>query len=92
MIATQGHIPDLTILLDLDPTEVQQRINPANDPSGLRAAPSRFDSAGETFHRRVQQGFRVIARAHPARVKIVDASRSPTEVHYEIVRLVEPLL
>ena len=92
IVATQGHIPDLTILLDLDPAEVQQRINPANDPSGLRAAPSRFDSASETFHRRVQQGFRVIARAHPARVKIVDASRSPAEVHREIVGLVEPLL
>lgn len=92
IIATQGHIPDLTILLDLDPAEVHRRINPANDPSGLRAAPSRFDSASETFHRRVQQGFRLIARAHPARVKIVNASRSPAEVHREIVKLVEPLL
>src|SRR5579883_654461 len=92
MMATQGHIPDLTILLDLDPDQVQQRTNPANDPSGLRTAPSRFDSASETFHRSVQQGFRLIARAHPARVKIVDASRSPAEIHREIVGLVEPLL
>jgi dTMP kinase len=92
MIATQGHIPDLTILLDLDPGSVQQRIDPANDQSGLRAAPSRFDSETEIFHQRVRQGFRLIARAHPTRVKVVEAARSAEEIQREIVRLVEPLL
>lgn len=92
MIATQGHIPDLTILLDLDPGAVQERIDPANDQSGLRAAPSRFDSETETFHQRVRQGFRLIARAHPARVKVVSAARPIEEVHREIVALVEELL
>lgn len=92
MIATQGHIPDLTILLDLDPGQVHQRTDPANDLSGQRAAPSRFDSESELFHRRVYQGFRLIARAHPARVKVVEAGRSPAEIQREIVALVEPLL
>ena len=92
MIATQGHIPDLTILLDLDPGSVQERIDPANDQSGLRAAPSRFDSETEIFHQRVRQGFRLIARAHPTRVKVVEAARTAEEIHREIVRLVEPLL
>ncbi len=75
MIATQGHIPDLTILLDLDPGAVHQRIDPSNDQSGQRAAPSRFDSETEIFHRRVRQGFRLIARAHPARIKVLEAAR-----------------
>lgn len=92
MIATQGHIPDLTILLDLDPARVQERINPLNDTSGLRETPSRFDSETEVFHRRVRQGFRLIARAHPARVKVVDASLSAEALHQVIVGLVEPLL
>lgn len=92
LIATQGHIPDLTILLDLAPCEVQQRVNPANDASGLRVAPSRFDSAHETFHRQVQQGFRLLAQAHPARIKIVEASRSAEVIHSEIIGLLEPLL
>ena len=92
MIATQGHIPALTLLLDLDPDQVRQRIDPLNDPSGLREPPSRFDSETETFHRRVQQGFRLIARAHPARIRVLDASRPAEEVHHEIIRLVEPLL
>lgn len=92
MIATQGHIPDLTILLDLDPGSVQQRIDPANDQSGLRATPSRFDSETEIFHARVRQGFRLIARAHPARIKVVEAARSAEEIHREIAGLVAPLL
>ncbi len=92
MIATQGHIPDLTILLDLDPGDVQQRTDPANDQSGLRTTPSRFDSENEIFHRRVRQGFRLIARAHPSRIKVVEAARSAEEIHREIIELVEPLL
>ena len=92
MIATQGHIPDLTILLDLDPGEVYARVDPNNDVSGQRETPSRFDRENETFHRRVRQGFRLIARAHPSRIKTIEASRSPEEVHREIIILVEPLL
>ncbi|MGH2506985.1 MAG: dTMP kinase [Ktedonobacteraceae bacterium] len=92
VIATQGHLPDLTILLDLDPGEVQQRTDPANDQSGLREAPSRFDSEAAIFHYRVRQGFRLIARAHPTRVQVVDAGHAVEEVHQAIVQLVEPLL
>jgi dTMP kinase len=92
LIATQGHVPDLTILLDLDPGEVQQRTDPANDQSGLRTAPSRFDSETEIFHQRVRQGFRLIARAHPTRIKIIEAARSAEEIHRDIIALVEPLL
>lgn len=92
LIATRGYIPDLTILLDLAPSEVQRRVNPENDASGLRAAPSRFDSADETFHLRVQQGFRLVARAHPARIRVIDASQPAETIHREIVDLLEPLL
>lgn len=92
VIATQGHLPDLTILLDLDPGQVRQRTDPQHDQSGLREAPSRFDSESEVFHYRVRQGFRLIARAHPTRVHVVDASRSVEEIHRAIVALVEPLL
>jgi len=92
IIATQGHIPDLTLLLDLDPGAVHHRIDPANDQSGLRENPTRFDTETETFHRRAREGFRMIARAHPARVRVVDASRSAEEIHTEIVALVEALI
>lgn len=92
MLATQGYQPDLTILLDLDPSEVHKRTDIARDQSGIREERTRFDVEAEEFHKRVQEGFRALARAHPARIKVVDASRSPQEIHEEIVALVEPLL
>ena len=92
MLATQGHVPDLTILLDLDPSQVYQRTDGSQDKSGQREEQTRFDVESEDFHRRVQKGFRLLARAHPERIKVVNASRSPEEVHQEVVALVEQLL
>ncbi len=92
MLATQGFKPDLTILLDLEPSEVYRRTDTVADLSGTREERTRFDIEGEEFHKRVQEGFRALARAHPERIKVVDASRSPEEIHREIIGLVQPLL
>jgi dTMP kinase len=92
MLATQGYKPDLTILLDLDPSEVHRRTALANDQSGIREEWTRFDAEAEEFHKRVQEGFRALARAHTERIKVIDASRSPREIHEEIVVLVEALV
>ena len=92
MLATQGHVPDLTILLDLDPSQVHERTDGSRDKSGQREEQTRFDVEAEDFHRRVQEGFRLLARTHPERIKVVDASRTPEEIHSEIVALVEHLL
>src|SRR5438132_2452013 len=43
MLATQGYKPDLTILLDLDPSEVHRRTDTTSDQSGAREEPTRFD-------------------------------------------------
>ena len=92
LLATQGRVPNLTILLDLDPGQVYVRTNVALDQSGLRERQTRFDLEAEPFQRRVQEGFRLLARAHPDRIKVVDALRSPLQVHQEIVGLVQPLV
>ncbi len=92
MLATRGYVPDLTILLDLAPSEVHRRTETSNDQSGTREERTRFDAEAEDFHRRVQEGFRALARAHPERIQVIDASRSPEEIHGEITRLVEHLL
>jgi dTMP kinase len=92
MLATQGHVPDLTILLDLDPSQVHERTDGSRDKTGQREEQTRFDVEAEDFHRRVQEGFRLLARNNPERIKVVDASRTPEEIHSEIVALVEHLL
>jgi dTMP kinase len=92
LLATQGYQPDLTILLDLDPSEVHRRTDIAYDQGGMREMRTRFDVEAEEFHKRVREGFRALARAHPGRIKVVDASRTPEEIHLEIVGLVQSLL
>ena len=66
-VATDGLVPDLTILLDL-PVE-----------AGLaRKAPgdvTRFEAEFDLdFHRRVREGFLAIARSEPERVAVIDAT------------------
>ena len=92
LLATQGNRPDLTILLDLDPSQVHQRTDVASDASGVREERTRFDAESDSFHRRVQEGFRMLARKYPERIKVVDASRSVEEIHQEIVGLVKASL
>ncbi len=89
LIATQEHFPDLTILLDLDPSQVHSRTEVANDRSGLRQERTRFDTEAVQFHQRVRDGFLLLAQAYPERIRVIDASRSLSEVHEQIITLVK---
>ena len=92
LLATSGIVPDLTILLDLDPSQVQGRTALAPDNSSQRTERTRFDAESEEFHARVQEGFRALARQHPERIKVVDASRPVQEIHEAIVGLVKTII
>jgi dTMP kinase len=73
--ATGGLLPDLVVLLDLDPA------------SGLRrraGALDRIEAQDLGFHRRVRQAFRDLAAADPARFSMVDAATSVPEVAAQI--------
>lgn len=87
-IATQGHAPDLTIFLDLAPTQVQARTSLS---AGKREEQSRFDRASEQFHSKLRQAFLALAQASPQRIKVIDAAQTPEQVHQNIIALVEPL-
>ena len=92
MLATQGIQPDLTILLDLDPSQVHTRTDTTSNQHGRREERNRFDEEAEAFHWRVREGFHMLARKYPARIKVVDASRSVEAIHQEIVGLVKAVL
>src|SRR5947199_4886386 len=87
VIATQGHIPNLTILLDLDPSQVHTRTDVSNDQGSLREEQTRFDKEAEEFHRRVREAFLTLARLYPERIKVLDTSRTPDEIHESIIAL-----
>jgi dTMP kinase len=72
--ATEGLLPDLTVLLDLDPTVGLAR---------LSGEPDRLESAGAEFHDRTRRAF--LARATTPRWLVVDAAQ-PVEAVQEQVR------
>ena len=72
--ATRGLMPDLTVLLDLDPAV------------GLARQQERsvMEDQALPFHQRIRAGFQALAEAAPARWLTLDSSRSPDAVHEDI--------
>lgn len=70
---TQGLIPDLTFLFDLDPVAGLKR-------ALERAAPDRMESEGMDFHQRVRQAYINLSLREPSRFERVDASQGVEEI------------
>lgn len=70
--ATEGLVPDLTILLDV-PLEVSRRRLEARQAATDTKA-DRIELAGEMFHRRLREGFLELAKAEPERFAVIDSS------------------
>ena len=78
-LATGGLQPHLTLWLDLPPEVGLAR----------RGIPDRLEQERLEFHRRVYQGFQVLAASEPQRIVRVDAEGSPEEVANRIWSAVE---
>ncbi len=72
--ATNSLLPDLTILLDLDPALGLARQNERNV----------MEAESLAFHARIRAGFLALAEMAPARWLVLDSSRSPEAVHADI--------
>jgi dTMP kinase len=81
--ATDGLMPDLTILLDLEAVEGLSR---------RRSSADRLESEPLDFHRRVRSGFLSLAAADPSRYVVLDAARPEAEISREIRARVQELL
>jgi len=77
--ATGGLLPDLTLLLDLDPALGLAR--------GGRG--DRLEHEDLAFHRRVREGYLALAQAEPERFRVVDAARDPERVWRSVLGAVE---
>jgi dTMP kinase len=84
MLATGGVLPDLTLVLDLDPVEGMQRIR--------GRALDAFEKMDLAFHRRVREGYLEIARSDKSRVTVLDAGRDPDALHADVARAVDECL
>lgn len=81
--ATRGLLPQLTVLLDLDPLIGLTR---------LTGDPDRLERAGDEFHRRIRQAFLERAAADRGRWLVVDASRTVDEIQADVRRRVTAAL
>ena len=84
--ATEGLVPDLTILLDV-PLEVS-RARLAERQRATAAAADRIEAAGEAFHKRLREGFLALAKAEPDRFVVIDSSGDRAEVDRQIIEAV----
>lgn len=66
--------PDLTLVLDLDPSLGLRR------GQGARAGEDRFERKGGAYHARVRAAFLEIARAEPQRCTVIDAGLGADDV------------
>jgi dTMP kinase len=86
-IVCEGLRPDITVLLDIDAATGVARARGRNDSCGLETE-ARFENEAIAFHERVRQGYLSLARQEPARIKVVDASRSMDDIQIEIRKIV----
>jgi dTMP kinase len=86
--ATDGLLPDLTVLLDI-PSEFA-RVRRAGD--GTRAGEDRLEALSAEFHERVRNRFLELARAEPARYLLIDGTLPREEIQDRIRGRVRDLL
>jgi dTMP kinase len=91
IMATGGLLPDLTVVLDIDPLTARTRVGTARD---------RIEDRPDDYHRRVRDGFLRAARAadaggcpaYPAAIAVIDAAADPETVFTRICNEVERAL
>ena len=81
--ATGGRVPDLTILLDMDPIAGLSRRTRSAD---------RLEAEPAAFHLRVRAGFQALAQAEPARYLVLDADRPTDEITRDIQNRIRGML
>lgn len=74
-VATGGLLPEMTFVLDLDPLVAASR---------RTGEPDRVEGRGNSYLSRVRDGFLAEASRHPRQIVVIDASRSPDEVHQAV--------
>jgi dTMP kinase len=84
--ATGGALPDVTILLDLDPAAARARLDADDKPF------DRLEAEREDFHARVRAAFLDLASAEPERFVVLDATLPPAELAARVRARIEPLL
>jgi len=74
-LALDGHAPDLTIMLDMDPVAAFKRVADRAVEDGLAVTGDRFEKEELDWHIRLRDGFLAIARDNPDRCVVISAAQ-----------------
>lgn len=85
-MATHGCVPDLTLILDVDPYLSRDRI------AQHRREPDRLEQEKLEFFERVRHGYLTEAEKEPERYAVIDGAREPEAVFHSIQKALETLL
>lgn len=84
LFATENTFPDLTLLFNLAPKIGLERIS---KDKGREV--NRLDLEKLSFHQKVHQGYLILAKRYPERIKVIDASlplEQVAEITYQIIK------
>ncbi len=84
ILALNGHKPDLTIMLDMDPEAAFRRVLERETEAALAATGDRFEKEDLDWHRRLREAFLAIARNNVDRCVIVSADQSEDALERDV--------
>ena len=87
-VAIGSTLPDLTIILDVDPEEGMSRAATRRGAAKI----DRFEKEALAVQRRRREAFLEIARAEPQRCIVIDGARKPEDIAADILQAVEGLV
>jgi len=93
--ATQNIYPDLVIVLDVPETvglaRVRSRFSLDPKLKGKRRAVKmdRLEREKVAFHKKVRKGFIELSKKHPDRIALIDATKTPDQVAFQIRMQIE---
>ncbi len=79
-LAIDGHAPDLTIILDMDPAVAFERVAARNGNDDA----DRFEKQDIEWHRRLRAAFLAIAEREPKRCVVIPANQDAEALEQEI--------
>ena len=79
-IATDGLIPDITFILDIDPQKVTERLKMVN--------PDRMEAAGIDFFKKIRQGYCQIREQNQSRCIVINGEKPQEDISKEIHHII----
>jgi len=83
-MALDGNLPDLTIVLDMEPEEAFKRVAAREIEDGLQQTGDRFEKEELDWHKKLREGFLAIAKSNPDRCVVISAAQSEDQLEAAI--------